>query len=77
MIHYAQFYCKLGKLEGVGTDSVLPLDGRLGLAKAQALAEQRMAQLNERHASYDSYELRRCKDLFPFTNYTTYFRSHS
>ena len=72
---YAQFF--VGDREGVGTDSVLGIDGRLGLSRARAAAEERRAQLQE-HLSlpYTGYELRRCLNKeVPFGHYRVIYRS--
>ena len=56
---YVQFF--VGDREGVGTDSVMEIDGRLGLCRARAAVEERMAQLNaDLSMPYTGYELRRC-----------------
>ena len=72
---YAQFF--VGDREGVGPDSVSGIDGRLGLYRARAAAEERLAQLKE-HLSlpYTGYELRRCLDeARPFGHYRVIYRS--
>lgn len=72
---YAQFF--VGDREGVGSDSVVGIDGRLGLPGARAAAEERMAQLKE-HLSlpYTGYELRRRLDgARPFGHYLVIYRS--
>ena len=72
---YAQFF--VGDREGVGTDSVTEIDGRLGLAEACAAAEERRAQIKE-HLSlpYTGYELRRRLDgARPFGHYLVIYRS--
>ena len=72
---YAQFF--VGDREGVGTDSVLEIDGRLGLARARAAAEERLAKLKEqRSLPYTGYELRRClNEEVPFGHYRVIYRS--
>lgn len=72
---YAQFF--VGDREGVGTDSVMEIDGRLGLSRSRAAAEERLAQLKE-HLSlpYTGYELRRCLDeASQFGRYRAMYRS--
>lgn len=74
---YAQFF--VGDRAGVGTDSVFGIDGRLGLFRARAAVEERMAQLNAYLGlgpPYTGYEIRRCLDeARPFGHYRVIYRS--
>ena len=72
---YAQFF--VGDREGVGTDSVMTIDGRLGLSRARVAAEERLAQLKEQMSlPYTGYELRSCLDeARPFGHYRVIYRS--
>lgn len=78
---YAQFF--VGDREGVGTDSVLGIDGRLGMVRARAAAEERLKQLQRNSRvpyiggpRYTGYELRRCLEgAVPFGHYRVIYRS--